>query len=451
MKKWLAMTCVGSFLCIHEGLPAQTAARIVTSGATRLDKYMAPLLDLQVFSGTILVAQRGRYIVERSYGLADVENRIPIRGSTVFRIASISKSFTRALIGKLADQKLLSIDDTLSRWLPAIPSANRITVRMLLDHRSGIPNVNSLPYDEEAFQPNSLSQLVDSIARGRLDFEPGTRHRYSNGGYAVLARVVELATHERFDRVLDREILHPLHLEQTIHETDGMIVEHLAQGYMPSPEMPNRLVRAPFQEMNTKTGGGSLVSSSRDLVRWARAIGRSNILKHRTWAELFPDKDSGFAFQGRAPGFNVVMRHDRKRDITTVVLTNNYAAGMAADVASGAEAIGRGEAPRALPVVSPVRALARDMRTLAGTYSFPDGALPVPPGTSVEIRRVENNLVAYLGSVPVDVLIPQGPRTWLARALWSMVEATGSGLAADSIKVRALYRDFAFTARRKVK
>ena len=417
-----------------------------------VDEYMGPLLELQVFSGTLLVARGDTIALERSYGLADVEQHVSFTDSTVFRIASISKSFTRALLGRLSDQGRLSVDDRLSRWLPKLPSSDRITLRMLLDHRSGIKHVNSLPYDEEAIESNSLKRLVDSIARLPLDFEPGTARRYSNGGYAVLARVIELAAGDVFGAVLEREILTPLQLSQTAHEADGTIVRHAARGYMPSPEIAGRLVRAPFQEMDTKTGGGSMVSSARDLVKWMRAIGRSEILREATWADLFPRKDSVFAFDGRAPGFNVFVSHDRKRDATTVVLANNYSAGMVGDVAVAAEAIALGSSPKALPVEPPAESPNSQLRSLVGRYGIPDGALPVPPGSAVDLKLVNGHLVVCLGPTPVDVLVPQQNGTFLARTLWSMVEpGAKTGDIANSITVRALYRDHSFSAARVTK
>jgi CubicO group peptidase (beta-lactamase class C family) len=428
------------------GVAAQARTSSSRALAARVDAYVAPLLELQVFSGTILTAHGDSILLERSYGLADAEHGIPVKAGDVFRIASISKSFTKGVIGRLVDKHLLSLDDSISRWWPNMPSASRITVRMIVEHRSGIPNINSLPYDEEALEPNTLARVVDSIVRKPLDFEPGARTRYSNGGYAVLARIIELVTGRPYEDVVTSELFEPLHLTHTRHGADGLIVEHLARGYAPSPERPGQLQVAPFQEMNTKAGGGSLVSSARDLLLWAHAIGRSPLLTSSSWAALFPGSDSTFVFTGRCPGYNVVLQHDRRRDATTIVLVNNYAGGMVADVAEAVAALARGEAPKALPVVRPVRADTSAQRALAGTYTLPSGALPVPPGTIVELRVSGDHLVVYLGAVPVDVLVPQGPRTYLARALWSMVEAPAQG--ADSVKVRALYRDQSFHARR---
>jgi CubicO group peptidase (beta-lactamase class C family) len=439
---------VGLLLSIMATGPADAQSRVNRSSMEKkLSDYVEPLIQLGVFSGSVLVSRGSMPVIEKSFGAASVEHGVPVTSRTVFRIASISKSFTKAVTGRLIDEGKLSLDDRLSRWLPGFPSAERITVRMLVEHRAGIPNINSLPFDEEALSPNTLSALVDSISKHPLDYEPGSKQRYSNGGYAVLARVTELSSGMKFADLLEVEVLKPLHLSNTAHESNDAIIPRLADGYMPSPEIPGKLVRAAFQEMDTKLGGGSMVSTSHDLLVWIRSIGRSSILRAETWAALFPEKDSVIAYSGRSPGFNAFVLHDRKHDITAVVLANNYSAGMVSDLAEAALAIAKGEVPSALPVRGPVKPDVLRMKQVAGFYMLPDGSLPIPPHSRLEIRLTEDNLVAYLGTVPVDVLVPQGGGHYLARALWSMVDVPAAG-PVDSIVVRALYRNSLFTARR---
>jgi CubicO group peptidase (beta-lactamase class C family) len=399
-----------------------------------------------VFSGVILVARGDSILFEKAYGLADVELDVPVTTGSAFRIASISKSFTRALTGRLADRGVLALDDPVARWMPDFPEAERITIRLLLDHRAGVPNRNSLLYDEEALAPNSLEALVDSLRHLPLDFEPGTETRYSNGGYAVLARVLEMATSRDYESLLEEEIVRPVGLRQTGHEADGELVPGLARGYAPSPAEPRRMVRAPFQEMATKTGGGSLVSTAHDLLRWARAIGHHDVLEKTTWGELFPEGDS-FSLQGRSPGYNAVMQKDS--DLVAVVLANNYAAGMVADVAGALLGFAAGRAPTPLPVTAPVAIDQAELPALAGSYRIPDGILPLPPGTAVEIRQVDGDLIAHIMGSPVDVLVPQGGRTFLLRALWSAVTFDApEGARSPGLEVRALYRDSSFRATR---
>ena len=444
MKQWIAVVPA---LLLPNGQPAASIAANTRSSADELSAYIAPLLDLQVFSGTILVAHGNRVVLSNSYGFADVEHGIRLKSTDVFRIASISKSFTKVLIGRFADQGKLSLDDTLSRWLPRIPSASRITIRMLLDHRSGIPHMNSLPHDEESIEQNSLATLVDAIARRPLDFEPGSRRRYSNGGYAVLARVAELVGGGSFDDILRREVIQPLHLDHTRHEVDGTLVRDRAVGYMPSPDEPRTLVHAPFQEMSTKLGGGSLMSNAADLLHWARAIGNSTLIQPSTWAELFPVKDTLLAMEGRCPGYNAYVLRDRVRDITVVVLANNYSAGMVSDIAGAAMAIVRDQKPKPLPIFREVAGDIAMMSRLAGEYAMPPGALGLPPGSRIDLRVVAGHLVAYLHDTPVDVLIPQPSGSYLARSLWSVIDVP-HGDRPSSLHIRALYNDSGFDVER---
>lgn len=425
--------------------PALAQGTAAFDPAEAVDRYVEPLVELDVFSGVVLVARGDDVVVSRAYGLADREFEIPVAADHVFRIASISKSFTRVLAGRLAERGDLSLDDPLARWLPKFPAADRITIRLLLEHRAGVPNVNSLPFDEGAFAPNSLAALVDSIARMPLDFEPGTGESYSNGGYAVLALALEKAAGMPYPALLEVEVLRPLGLDRTRHEREGEIVPLLARAYEPSPEGFGRMRHAPFQEMTTKTGGGSLVSTARDLHRWALALGRDPILEESTWTDLFPESD--IVLTGRCPGYNAALL--REGEWIAVVLANNYAAGAAAEVATAAVRLAAGESVEPLPVVAPISRPAEELAPLAGTYALPDGVLPLPPGTTVAIDRSGDDLVASLAGTPVDVLVPQGERTFLLRALWSIAtfDAPVDGRS-PGFEVRALYRDAAFRVER---
>ena len=409
----------------------------------RIDAFVAPLNSLDVFDGVILVAHGDSILTQRRYGMASLELNVPVTPSTRFRIASVSKSFTRALVGKLADKGRLGLDDPVSRWIPRFPSAEKITIRQLLDHKAGVPGVNSLPFDEEAIAPNSLAMLVDSIAKMPLEFAPGTSRRYSNGGYAVLARVIEILESTSYASVLKREILDPLGLTETTHESNGEVIRNLAGGYAPSPEKFGVMVRAPFQETETKAGGGSLVSSSRDMLKWVRSIGRSNILRAATWSELFPAANGLIEWSGRSPGFNSYVRYERSSDFTAIVLSNNYSAGMTGEIAEAAIAMAKGLSPAPLPVVAPLRASPDTIAKLAGRYTMPAGELGLPPGTPLVLRVQRGELIAYLGTTPVDVLVPQPSGKFLSRTLWSIVQPVESG-----IEVRTLYRDHSFRATR---
>ena len=412
-------------------LPAAGAAAGPVAGSDRkleaaVDAYLRPLIDLDLFQGAVLIARGERVVLEKGYGFANVELGVRNTPAQVFRIASLSKPFTDVALGRLTEEKKLDLSAPLSRYVPEFPRGDSITLEMLRAHRAGIVNMNSIPYDEEAGQPNTLDSLVRRIAREPLAFAPGTKRRYSNGGYAVLAHVIEKVTGRSYADYLERAVLAPLGLRDTRHESDQMLVRWRAFGYTVSPEERGAMVVAPFQQMATKTGGGSLVSTVRDLHLFLRAMYGDNAIRAPTWRALFPP-DSIWSFQGRCPGFNVYMGRDFTHDVDVVVLCNNYAAGMVGTVGSDFAALARGiavEPPRWRADV-PLDSL--KAAALTGTYRPPDGALPYGDGP-VSVRWHRGGLVLFRDATPLDVLIPQGGDAFLLRSLWSEMRfTTGAG------------------------
>jgi CubicO group peptidase (beta-lactamase class C family) len=395
-----------------------------------------------------LIASGDRVLAARGYGFANVELQVPNSVDKVFRIASVSKPFTEVAIAKLAEERRLSLSDPLARFMPDFPSADRITIEMLLAHRAGVPSLNSIPYDEEAFEPNTLDSLVGVLRERPLDFDPGTQRRYSNGGYALLACVIEKATGMNYDRYLREAVFAPLGLEHTRHEGDDSLVSNRAYGYMPSPGERHGLVPAPLQQMATKTGGGSLVSTVGDLHRFLRSVYHDNVIKPATWRDLFPPSDSTIVFQGRCPGFNAYAARDLEHDVDVVVLANNYASGMLAEVGRGLLEIAQGRSPRRPVWKSDVDEDPAAARAYAGVYRAPSGALPYGD-LPLDVRRREARLTLYLGRNPVDVLVPQSRGKFLARNLWSEIQfVAGENGGVSQMIIKPLWMDRVVTADR---
>ena len=381
------------------------------------DAYLQPLIELDLFQGAVLVARGDKVVLEKGYGFANLELGVRNTPRQVFRIASLSKPFTEVALGRLVEEGRLSLSDPLSRYLPTFPRGQSITLEMLRTHQAGIANMNSIPFDEEASQPNTLDSLVRQIAKQPLTFDPGSRRRYSNGGYALLAAVIEKASGWSYADYMQRAVFGPLGLTDTRHETDAMVVMRRASGYTASPAARHALVLAPYQQMMTKAGGGSLVSTVRDLHRFLRAMNRDNAIRASTWRTLFPP-DSVFSYQGRCPGFNVYMARDFTHDVDVVVLCNNYAAGMLGDVGEDFLRIARGSRVDPPKWRADVRADSVAFEPFVGTYRPPAGALPYGDD-AVSVRWVRPDYVLYRGGTPVDVLVPQGGDVFLLRNLWS--------------------------------
>jgi CubicO group peptidase (beta-lactamase class C family) len=401
-----------------------------------VDAYLQPLRACELFQGVVLVARGDRVLVSKGYGLANAELNVPNTPDRVFRIASLTKPFTELALARLADEHRLALADPVAKYLPGFPGGDSITIEMVMQHRAGIPSMNSIPYDEEAFASNSLDSLVQRIERTPLAFTPGTQRRYSNGGYAVLAAVIERVSGVSYGDYVGHEILGPMGMHHTQNEADGMLVVGRAFGYMPSPYRRHALVPAPYQEMNTKTGGGSLISTAADLHRFLRLAYRDGVVSRDTWRHLFPPTDSTIAFQGRCPGYNLYMTRDLAHDVEVVVLANNYAAGMVSDIGDDLAALARG-VERQRPAWR--AEVTVDSAQAAGCVGSYHATMPLPVGQGpFEIRRHGDGLVFSVQGQPVDYMLPQGPGVFLLRNLWCEVRFVDDG-AAPRMTIRPLW------------
>jgi CubicO group peptidase (beta-lactamase class C family) len=262
--------CISALLAIAQSADgAPNEARL----AAKVEAYLAPLVAARDFGGVILIARGGKPIVQKALGLADLELNVPMATRSRFRIASITKTFTGAAVVMISERGKLSYDDPLSKYIPDFPNGDRIKIRHLLLHASGVDNPDSLPCSEA-----TLDDLVAELARKPLNFEPGTKSRYSNGGYALLARVIERASGKSWQDFLRDEIFSPLSLTETAADRPGAIIPRRVPGYVPGPG-ETRLRNASCQGAWAAIGSGALISSTTDLHRWARAVRDQTLFK----------------------------------------------------------------------------------------------------------------------------------------------------------------------------
>jgi CubicO group peptidase (beta-lactamase class C family) len=325
-------TIVARFLIAAPGLIAASvpSARGQDTGtvpnreqvADRLDAFIQPYVDTGLFNGTVLVGAGDYVLVSRSYGMADYELEIPNRFETKYRIASLSKQFTMAAIGVLMDEGAVTPQSKLSAFIPDYPSGNRITIEQLLRHRSGVPHTNDLSWMQEVSRI-SLDEMIEGLKNEPLDFEPGTERKYSNGGYAVLAKVIEVASGLSYCDFLDRRVLEPLQLGDTGEVNTFDPVDGIATGYVPGIPLGERS-EARFYPAQIRIGGGSLYSRAEDVWHLFRKTYQHMVHSEATSSYLFGDRTAKGEITGRSPGFVAKVYVDTPNDIVIVSLANNY-------------------------------------------------------------------------------------------------------------------------------
>lgn len=312
------------------------------SRAVAIDSFIAPFVDLAMFDGTVLVDVGGELRYQRSFGFAHYEHGVRHDRDTRFRIASASKTLTDAAFAVLIQRGVLTLDTPLAKYLPAFPSAESITIGYLLNHTSGIAHTNDQPWGDGATSL-SLDELVSRLAALPLDFEPGSDRSYSNGGYAVAAKVLEVAGGGAFAEVMRDLVFQPLGMSASGHIADAREpIAGMATGYEPGAR-PGERRHARFYAVETRPGGGSFYATVEDLLRFARGVFREGFLDDSLLRSVLGADDGPFLSQGRSPGFVAKLLYEPARDVIVVSLANNYAvpanwAATIADLATGAAA-----------------------------------------------------------------------------------------------------------------
>ncbi len=251
----------------------------------RIDAYVGPLVADRDFAGSILVAQHGKVLFRKSYGMADLAHGVRNRPETEFGIGSISKQFTAAALLILQDQGKLSIEDPLSKFVPGFPSGDKITLRMMLKHQSGI--ARDLPPDTIAVR-RTPQEVVDLIKSLPLDFQPGSKTSYSNDAYKVLGYVIEKVSGSSYLDFLRVHIFTPLGMRSTGELDEQEVIPKLSTGYNPWIGALRLGPSAPHSDSNG-IGSGSLYSTVDDLYRWDRAFAGTSILSEESKKQMLSD------------------------------------------------------------------------------------------------------------------------------------------------------------------
>ena len=238
-----------------------------------IDALMRAYEAAGTFSGAVLVAEAGEVIYERAIGFADRDWGIQNTTDTRFRIASITKTFTKVLVLQLVEDGVLNFDGAIADYLPdyAGPGAEQITVRQLFSHRSGIvgePSVEDLDRIERDFF--TRSQMLDLIARYDLAAPPGARWIYSNFGYYLLGAILESASAKAYSELLEERICIPAGMHDTMPDVTTQVIERRASGY--SLDREGHLALDVPLDMSFVFAYGHLLSTTRDLFRFYEAL-----------------------------------------------------------------------------------------------------------------------------------------------------------------------------------
>jgi len=263
---------------------------------TKIDTLLKQYYDYGLFNGSVLVSDRGK-IYEKGFGMANREWDIPNAPDTKFRLGSITKQFTATLILQLVEQGKIKLDGHITDYLPDYrkDTGDRVTIHQLLTHTSGIPSYTERPdYPTEISRNTFLpADFVKKYASGDLEFEPGTKFSYDNGGYFILGAIVEKITGKPYEQVLKERIFDPLGMSDTGYDHLETILPKRATGY---GKNPTGFVNSSYVDMSVPYAAGSLYSTARDLYKWDRSLYTDKVLSQASRDLMFKPNLSNYGY-----------------------------------------------------------------------------------------------------------------------------------------------------------
>lgn len=418
----------------------------VTSLRRQLDSIVrASLSDYPLASVSVAVLRGDDTLAWTASGYADLEHRVPATPSTVYRIGSITKQFTAAAILQQVERGTISLDDDVVKYVPEYSSRRKhVTVRQLLNHTSGIKDLNDLgdPFFRVVAVDLPQKEVLALVRDQPFEIDPGTGWSYGNTGYYLLGVILERVTGKPYADYIREMVARPAGLVATTYCDTRTLMAHRARGY---DAVGVDFLNAPYVSMTTPFSGVGLCSTAGDLVTWARALRSGKVLSRESYrlmttpvgpaARASPPYGFGVwviesegrryvSHLGQIPGFNAVLSDVPSESLTIAVLTNT--SGSRASTVGGQ--LGSAILGIPPPAFEKAAKLARpqsrpltdsDRRRYIGSYELRevrDAGSPKPGIATLQVFDENGRLTAQLPGDPLEALTHVGEHRFVANA-----------------------------------
>jgi CubicO group peptidase (beta-lactamase class C family) len=278
-----------------------TAGYAQTLDKAKLDQFFDRLAEKNKAMGSLTIVKDGKVLYSRAIGFSQINGteKKPLTAASRFRIGSITKMFTAVMILQLVDEGKLKLSDTLDKFFPQIPNARKITIAQILAHRSGIPN------SRPTSKTNAVTkdEILVLIVKNTPDFEPDTKHSYSNSGFFILGLIVEKLTGKSYAEALEERITSRLGLKDTYAPTGNIDVNrnetlayiHFGGDWKQVTEIHSSIL----------FGGGQIVSTPNDLAKFIHALFELKLISQESLNQMKTMRDGDglgmttFTFAGK--------------------------------------------------------------------------------------------------------------------------------------------------------
>ena len=247
----------------------------------------------KVVGGSMLFMRDGKVVARHHTGYADRDAKLRVDDDTIFHWGSITKMLTAVAILQLRDEGKLSLDDDITKWLPTFDTkGNKVPLRRLLDHTSGIKGITEIPeFGALAERHLPKDSALALIQRYPFDFPTGEAMIYNNSAFILLGHVIEKASGMSYEDYVEKKMFAPLGMTRSSYCNSNEVVEHRAHGYQFIPP-PQRVAGQPPMrraDMNVHIwpySAGSLCSTTGDLVTWIKALHGGKVLSPKSYTEM---------------------------------------------------------------------------------------------------------------------------------------------------------------------
>lgn len=279
---------------------------------SEMDSLILPFVKDTTFSGCILIANPNEILFKKAYGFANFELNVPNKTEYIFNVASISKQFTGAAILLLSLQNKLNIEDTLKKYLPDYPNADKITIKNLLTHKSGIQTYNEFKnYDSLKLFNTDLATVVEWIRKNATFSEPNEKFMYSNSNYAILAYIIEKVSNVSYDEFLAKNFFIPAKMTKTGNFSRLDLIKGRVNHYEVTPK---GLKNIQYFDYSFKYGSGALQTSVEDLYKWYKALTQNKIYDSTFTKKFLTGEDIeggyGYGLGKNRIGFSRIAEHE---------------------------------------------------------------------------------------------------------------------------------------------
>ena len=275
------------------------------------EQFAEETMKAQKMPGLSVAVMHGDFRWSRGFGFADIENEVPARADSSYRMASVTKPMTAVAVLKLVEEGKIDLDAEVQTYVPYFPrKVHKVTVRQLLAHQGGISHYRDYEKEGHFRDPKTTREAIAVFSDWDLVNEPGAAYRYTSYGYNLLGAIIEAASGKPYGEYMTANVWTPLGMTSTRMDNPRALIPHRVTGYALDDE--GKLQRSEYIDISSRFAAGGTRSTVEDMIRLVDGLANGKVLKSETRERAWtaePTRDGRFTSYGY--GFGIVQMSGR--------------------------------------------------------------------------------------------------------------------------------------------